>query len=359
MVCGSFPPLRCGVGEYAYHLAQALLRAGIEELEVLTSSVPGDASTDEGNIQVHRVIPNWSSWQLLSTLRFIVGRRPDVVHIQYPSSKYNGPLASLLPFFLRLRGIRVVQTWHEHFNECRSVAWPNLLGCDALIHVRPDLPDKLPNWVKRGLTAKPVVFIRNASTIPVNALDVSESQMLRQQISEQAPIVAFFGFANINKGVDRLFQIADPERHHLLLICDLDPADSYQKGLLDQIAQPPWKGKVTVTGFQSAEAVAGFLAVSDAVLFPFPGGAGEWNTSLQAAEAAGAFSLATTQDRRLCGFDATRNLYLADCDDLEGMRNALATHLGRRIDPDRSDVWRSIAQSHIQVYQSVVRAAGS
>jgi len=80
--------------------------------------------------------------------------------------------------------------------------------------------------------------------------------------------------------MDRLFEIADPAKHHLVLICDLRETDPYQANILRLANQTPWAGKVTVTGFQSAQRVGEILAAADAILFPFPAGAGEWNTSL-------------------------------------------------------------------------------
>lgn len=355
LVCGAFPPKRCGVGEYVSRLARSLARVEGMQVEVLTSVAgPEDGARDD-EVGVSRVVRRWSLGQLPATLRTILRSRPDIVHVQYPSALYNGPLASVLPAFLNLCGVRVVQTWHEHYSEDRSVAWPNLLGLDALVFVRPDLPKRLPRWVRARISRRPTAYIRNAPTIPPPALAVQELEQLKQRISAGIPIVAFFGFAHPNKGVERLFDIADPSRHHVLLMCDLDPANAYHASLLTRARASEWEGRVTVTGFQGAQEVAEFLAIVDALVFPFPGGSGEWNTSLQAAQAAGAFSIATTRDTGHMGYHARSNTYFVACDDLQGMRSALEMYIGHRIPPAALlDPWQPIAAAHARLYAAIL-----
>jgi glycosyltransferase involved in cell wall biosynthesis len=258
-----------------------------------------------------------------------------------------------------MRGIPVVQTWHEHYSECGCLGWPNLLACDALIHVRSDLPRKLPGWVRRVLGSTPMRWIRSASTVPRVALDEERLRRVKREFSPDRPIVCFFGFANPNKGVERLFRIADPASHHLVLMCDLDPANPYHATLLEAAREGPWAGHVTVTGFQPAERVAECLAVAGAVVFPFLTGAGEWNTSLQAAEASGVFSLATTDDKSQCGYDAARNVCFCGPDQIEEMRASLTRYLGRRVAARTTSPWNDIASAHEEVYRLVCQEAST
>jgi glycosyltransferase involved in cell wall biosynthesis len=151
--------------------------------------------------------------------------------------------------------------------------------------------------------------------------------------------------------VERLFEIADPKNHHLVLICDLSAKHPYQAHLLEMASKSPWVGNVTVTGFQSALRVGEILAVADAVIFPFPNGAGGWNTSLKAAEAAGAFTIATTQDSNLWGYNEERNIYFAACDDVLDMREAVSLYLGHRVEPKFGDEWARIASDHERIYR--------
>lgn len=298
-------------------------------------------------------MPNWSIRSALQVKRIVSEFRPDIVHIQYPTQGYSGRLPKYLPLFVRLLGLPVVQTWHEHFTGCGVLGWQNLLACDSLIYVRPDLPQKLPAWVSAWLNKTPAVFVPNASTIPVPKLNEGQVQRIKQELSGGKPIVCYFGFAYPNKGVERLFEIADSAKHHLVLICDLSEEYHYQKNILQMAKQAPWAGKVTVTGFQTAKRVGEILAVADAVVFPFPDGAGEWNTSLKAAESAGAFTIATTQDTNALGYHERQNIYFAGCDQISDMKDALNRYIGTRKEVVAVDPWEKIAMTHEQLYKTL------
>ena len=352
IITGAYPPDKCGVGDYTFQLANALASRQNVKVGVLTGAGSDDINK-ESPVSVFRKVTYWRNRNLSEIKRVVSEFHPDVVHIQYPTRGYGGRPPQLLPVMLKLLGLPVIQTWHEYFHES-GVSWPNLLACDTLIYARPDFNQKIPRWVKWCLTNTPVVYVPNASTIPVASLTDEESCTLRQNLSARRPIVCFFGFAHINKGVERLFEIAAPEKHHLVLICDLSEIDPYQANILRLIRQKNWSDSVTVTGFQSAQRVGEILAVADAVVFPFPAGAGEWNTSLKAAEASGAFSLATTQDKTLLGYHEDRNIFFAGCDQILDLRNALNKYLGHRNRPLTENEWERIGLAHEKIYMNLI-----
>jgi glycosyltransferase involved in cell wall biosynthesis len=354
IISGSYPPDKCGVGDYTYHLAEALAaRPGIE-VGVLTSSGSGEI-IDSSRVAVFRAMPNWGFKSALQLKHIVSVFRPDIVHIQYPTQGYNGRLAKYSPLLFRAIRLPVVQTWHEHFIGCGAIGWPNLLACDSLIYVRPDLIQKLPIWASRWLGKTPVVYVPNASTIPIAKLAKEQLQKIKLELSGGKPIVCFFGFAHPNKGVERIFEIADPAKHHLVLICDLSKENPYQRMLLQKTNQTPWIGKVTVTGFQSAKHVGEIFAAADAVIFPFPSGAGEWNTSLKAAESAGAFTIATTQDATRHGYQKKENIYFAGYDQISKMRDALTKYIGTRKATNGIDSWVNIAITHEKIYHALCK----
>ncbi len=353
LVTGSYPPEPCGVGDYTHHLAKAL--AGVEGLDVAVLTTREDRPPVElPGVKVYPEVPRWTLGSARLVRRIVAEHRPDLVHVQYPTQGYDGMLAGLLPALLKLRGARVVQTWHEYFASGLLKGVFKVFACDGLVYVRADLAERLPGWVRRSLSSTPMAFVPNATTIPPVALGADEVRALRASLSPDRSIVCYFGFPYPHKGVDRLFEIADPAKHHLLLICDLDRGNEYQAGILSRAQEPRWAGRVTVTGFQPARKVGEFLAVADAVVFPFPGGAGSWNTSLKAAEASGAFTLATSADPGLRGLQPGTNTFYAACDDLAGLKEALAVHAGRRIAPRLEDPWRDIALAHERLYRRVL-----
>jgi len=61
--------------------------------------------------------------------------------------------------------------------------------------------------------------------------------------SDGRPLVVHFGFAAVHKGIDRIFEIADPERDHIVLACDLSDSDPYQRTVRELADSPPWRGR--------------------------------------------------------------------------------------------------------------------
>jgi glycosyltransferase involved in cell wall biosynthesis len=134
-------------------------------------------------------------------------------------------------------------------------------------------------------------------------------------------------------------------------MCELKPQDEYHQSLLDRLNREPWIGHVTVTGFLPSEEVARILGSADAVVLPFREGGGMWNSSIHATVAQGSFLLTTAEDRH--GYDHSKNIYYATCNDLEDMKHALRAYLGtRRLDtPEHpSFEWDAIADAHRSFY---------
>ncbi|PPD46792.1 MAG: hypothetical protein CTY14_05890 [Methylotenera sp.] len=355
LITGSFPPSRCGVGEYCYSLAEAIAKLPGIELGILTSAnttTPTDLKLS--NVVLLKNIFGWRLRDTLQVLKLIKSFMPDVVHIQYPTNEYNGLLPRLLPIILKAIGLTVVQTWHEHYKSCGSIGWQNVIACDGLIYVRPDLPALLPNWVKCWLKSQFQAYIPNVATIPVTTLNENQIHLIRNRLSASKRIVCFFGFANENKGLENLFNIVNPETQHLVLICDLDIRNLYQEKILNIIKQEKWVNHVTVTGFLPSQEVGEILAASDAIIFPFPDGTGVWNTSLKAAENSGVFTIATTKQSELSGYQIDRNIYYCTCDDINSMGEVLDHYIGNRITPNTSYSWEDVSRSHYQLYQKLL-----
>lgn len=360
LVTGSYPPMHCGVGDYTACLAQALVQRGDVELLVLTNRLPD--SIAEEPTWLRRTMPSWRIEALSRFLAVACEFRPDVVHLQYPTQGYRvatGPI--LIPMLARLRlGVSVVETWHEYpprsFSKETIAMWGLAASAQAVIYVRPDYPKHVSGMLARVLGGAPLRFIPNASVIPVVQLAPAARSALREKLGcGDRRIVSFFGFAHPNKGVDQLFRIADPEKHHLLLIGELLESDPYHQHLRALAESDRWRGKVTITGFVDPDRAARLLAVSDAAVFPFSGGGGVWNSSLHAAMSQGTFAVITSRERR--GYTADQNIYYAAPGAIDEMRAAVAQYAGIRPTGRSSavdDTWAEIARAHAEFYGSVV-----
>ena len=109
------------------------------------------------------------------------------------------------------------------------------------------------------------------------------------------------------------------------------------------------------SGFLPAEEVGRALAAADAIVLPFRGGGGPWNTTLQAARLQTTFVLTTASPAS--GYDAGDHLFWADPHDLEAMRRALQDYAGIRAAAPRQGLatWDAVADAHLALYRAELR----
>jgi glycosyltransferase involved in cell wall biosynthesis len=356
LISGSLPPMKCGVGDYTAHLAAAIGRCENMCVAVLTDAAATPIPTDF-EFEVFALAHSWRISDIAPIATTVRRWRPDIMHIQYPTQGYGRKLLPwLLPTLFRIANVPVVQTWHEYHPE--RMGRRNILNAalgGGLIAVRPDYQGMMSAWYRWLIRRKHFRFIPGASAIPRIHLTDTERTALRSPLSPASiSLVVFFGFAHAAKRMELLFEIADPGRHCLVLICDLNSEDAYQRRILNLINREPWAGRVIVTGFLPSEEVAQILAVADAVVLPFQGGGGIWNTSIRAATAQGTFVLTTSRERH--GYDSLENAYFARPDDVADMRDALSVFIGKRNSSSGKDPaceWDSIASAHISLFKTI------
>jgi glycosyltransferase involved in cell wall biosynthesis len=284
---------------------------------------------------------------------------PHVVHIQFPTQGYDrvDGLVAMATHCRFVRHIPVVATLHEYLPASFSVASRHIyqlaLVANAIVVVRPGYREHIPALMRLLLPARKFKFVTNASAVPRVLLGAPERAAVRRELGcGDARLVAFFGFMYEHKGVDLLFQIADPARHHLLLIGALAADDAYHARLRALAESEPWRGKVTLTGFVDSDAAARLMAAADAVVFPYREGGGIWNSSLHAALSQDSFVLTTSQERN--GYDEGTNVYYARPEDVQEMRTALLRYQDRRLarPAEGDDAWREIAWRHLEIYRA-------
>jgi glycosyltransferase involved in cell wall biosynthesis len=347
----------CGVGDYTAQLAKTLGRRGDVTAAVLTG-IAAEGSEAEG-VELFPVVRTWGIAEAPSIVGRIRRWRPDVVHIEYPTHYYR-EIQWVLPALARIANGPVVQTWHEYYS---SRSWPGILNAalaGGLIVVRPNYREKMPRWYRWLIRRKEFRFIPNASSIPAVRLTEDERTAVRSKVGAHGhELIAYFGFASPAKGIESLFEIADPQRHRLVLICGLSAEDAYQASILALANRRDWAGKFVVTGFLPPEEAGRLMAAADAAVFPFRDGGGEWNSSIHGAAAQGTFVLTTSREHR--GYDAGKNIHYAMPGDLGEMRQALREHIGKRnLAPEETPAagWNSIADSHVELYQALLGRKG-
>jgi len=345
----------CGIGDYTFALAGALARQNID-VALFTSA--GAAPCPDSRIVVFPNVEHWDRKALTELKISIAEWQPDLVHFQYPTQGYGiGWASSFIPLAATSTGTRVVCTWHE-LPVPRGV--PRFLvqsmGGGPIIIVRPEFYSDMSPILRNILPASRFKFIASASPIPQNAM--SDEQRERKNAKWKAGakrLVVYFGFLYPHKGVDQLFSVCDPATDHVVISGKFDPHDTYHAQLKALAESATWKGKVTFTGFLPDREVADLLSAADAVVLPFTGGGGEWNTSLLSARKQGTFVIITSAQRR--GYDAGENTFYAAPGDVSAMRDALQKYSGVRNPQAASeDDWHRIAREHVAVYQRVLES---
>jgi len=307
-------------------------------------------------------MPSWRIEALPEYLAVAREFRPDIVHMQFPTQGYRVVTGLVLILMLaRLRlGAAVVETWHEfpprRYLREKIAMWGLAASAQSVIYVRPDYPKYVSGTLALALGSAPLQFIPNASVIPAVRISPAERAALREELGcGDRKVVSFFGFAYPNKGVDQLFRIADPARHHLLLIGELLESDAYHQQLRELAGSDRWRGKVTITGFVEPDRAARMLAVSDAAVFPFTGGGGSWNSSLHAATSQGTFAIVTSNDRS--GYSPDQNVYYAVPGAVKEMSAALVRYAGSRSPSGvlpLAQAWSEIADAHCKIYRALL-----
>lgn len=360
LITGSYPPENCGVGDYTASLARGLAALPGYEVHVLTSRHPDArevAADISGGPVIHRRISGQGITCLRQVLTVIKDIEPEITHVQYPTQGFAGKLFPwMIPLLCQLAGSRVVQTWHESFALWRlpMVALLALVPGFTVV-VRPDfLKDLHPgyNWIAH---IRDVVYIRSASSIPEARLTESEKRELRSHYPAGKKLLVFFGFLYPGKGVDQIFEFADPLQWHLVIAGAIPEDQGYLRELQCRSRYPDWRGNVTFAGPLPAMEIAQLLAVADGIALPFEMGGGEWNSSLQAAIANRTFVITTSTKKN--GYEVTTDTYYAEPGNIEEMRRALQLKLTGALQPDRPtqrvDGWQRIAGEHHAVYRQL------
>ena len=366
LISGSYPPDACGVGDYTMRLARVLAQQPGWEVAVLTGpTTPGGASGNVADAAPAPVVMHcpgaWSFSALPQIVAAVRRWAPDIVHFQYPTQGFFGwRLPALLPVLLRCLGFPSVQTWHEPPpTGVRAMVYFLLprLGAQALVFVRPGYLDTyFPPWLKRWVAALPHATIQNTAALPLCSLDASERTALRSRwLGGRQRLIVFFGFVTRHKGVEQIFDIANPETDVVVVAgrtVDAAYVDELQETAMDR----GWADNVVFPGFLEPGDAAALLAVADAVVLPFVEGGGVWNTSIHSAVAQGTLVITTGADA--LGDDPKRNLYVAAPGEVAEMRMTLDRLAGRKTLPASQSGWQDIANAHLGLYGRCLRPLG-
>ncbi|MBU1754434.1 hypothetical protein KKG56_11400 [bacterium] len=348
--------MKCGVGDYTALLIKKISSFTNIKVGLITNIIDQHLNEDY-NFEIFPIVKNWNMLDIFDIQKTIKSWNPDLVHIQYPAKGYGKKIAvNFLPMMLQLKKIPVIQTWHEPFSWKGCFRYlPNIFAHGPVIVVEQNYIDLIPFWFRWVVKFKQLQFIPVASNILPVVIDMIELTALRSKFDGLTHnIIAYFGFASPAKGIEYIFQIADPVLDRIVLICELSSSNSYHRCILNIINQEPWLGKVFVTGFLNAKDVGSILSSADVVIFPFVKGVNQRNTSFLAAKVQGSFILTTSKNQY--GYNIEENVYYSRPKDIMDMKKSLRLYSGKHILPqlDHSYNWDYIADKHLSIYRNLL-----
>ncbi len=354
LVSGSAPPDLCGVGDYTNALATGLARLKNTEVAVLTTV--GDQPADATYLAM-RILPDWRlrHWRLV--WRALREFRPEIVHLQHPTRGFgDGWLPSLTGLLARVAGVRMVITWHEAFVQGQTKRFLTQWALtQRFITVRPDFAELMWAPLRKLLRWRRGQLILGASALPQTTLDDKAQCRLRAELLEGAErLIVFFGFLHPAKGVERLFELANPIRDRLLIVGEAVGDAAYQKSLDALVSSSNWAGRARMTGRLPAQAAANILAVADAVALPFLEGGGVWNSSIHAAVMQGTPVVTTARDVGASTNDGlVRYVDIKDWCSMSSQLDRVPEWCPRSPQASDSDEWSRIATEHMTLYRSI------
>lgn len=361
-ITGAEPPLKDGIGDYTVRLVDTLKKSRGLEVEVISS----------------KDIRSWNIFGVVDIACRVKDKDIDVVHIQYPSSKFRRTIAlAFLPLFIKLksRKTKVVTTLHEF-----SISYPvNRLRQLIMILFSDRVVVSDAKEFKRLAGNWPGAFIKNklvvipiGSNIDVYEADaeIKEKFFKEHRLEPKAVIVSFFGFIHKNKGVEILLDTLVVLKNNkipvfLVFIGELKPDDPYHRRIQHLIVSLGLEDSLYLTGYCTANQASGFLFMSDLCVLPFLDGATFRRTTLITALSHGLAVITTKAGGYVPeGFIDGSNIVLVPVNDKKtlaeaitslGQDNALRKKIGTaaREFSERFS-WDNIAARHVELYRRLV-----
>lgn len=260
MITGSYPPIRCGVGDYTERLVSNFSKS--EQIEIITSK--GAAPTT----RVHPLIDSWKLSRISTVLKEIKKLNPDVIHIQHPSVMYGkNIMINVLNIAIKLSFPRtpLFVTLHEYHDA-------SLLGkirilttgilADKIISTNEESFFKLKKFFSNRIE-----LIHIGSNVPVSAISRDDFEAIREKyLPGSRKVLVYCGFVDPSKGLEPLIDaVGDMQNCGLIIATEKDTDNPYHVILSQRIS-----GKnINWTGYLSTEALSRILSVADYAVLPF------------------------------------------------------------------------------------------
>jgi len=367
LVSAAFPPIRAGESEHAFELCRQFAVRGID-VHVLTSQ--GARVDVDFSCVVHPRMATWSWREMPRLAAFVRSCAPDAVLLVYSDWLYHKhPMVTFLPTLTKrlapqARFVAILETQEEPVPATlparvmrkgvaclagsRDVDYylgTLLRDSDAVIifselHLSA-LSTRYPGIRQKGLVVPPPPLLCMVGTSAESARMRGRQEL---GVAEREFLLAFFGYADRNKGIETLFaalQILATRRGDVRLVMigggrgqaktgeteRARAANIYEERLRELPAQLGIADKVIwLPGYApGGEEASRYLHAADVCVLPFDGGV-TLNRSSVAAAAAHGLPIITTKRHNLeTPFRHGDNVFLCPPKDPEALAVAFDT----------------------------------
>ncbi len=310
MVCGDFPPMLSGVGDYCAHVSRSLGELGHKVGVVTTVGATGGDFLGGSSVVVEPVVSGWQLREFgqVLTVADRLSRR-CILNLQYhcPGTYGRRMLINALPGLIRMvrPAARVVVTMHGFREQgvlFRLRALPMLRLAHGVIFV--DRKNERLLGAYGGHGSSRLRFIPIAGNIPPVEVTVEERRRLRRELGfgEEDVVVAFFGGIGRSKGFHHLVKAVELARTEFGLSAVLlaiggfheDGVNrGYQEQMKVEIGKKPASDWVKIITAPPPARASELLRCADVAAYPFLDGVGENSGSMMAALAHGLPTVAT------------------------------------------------------------------
>lgn len=392
-ITGEYPPMQGGIADYTAHLAHQLQTLDIEpsilisqkyqqHLPTPQTAIPNNSqwSAVGGHIPVYSHLKswNWRCWQEIKA--FLNTHNPDVLHIQYQAAAFDlGGWINWLPWYLKrlTHCPQIVTTFHDLripylFPKAGKLRWWSVLALarysDAVICTNLEDATILQQYP----WGKHINQIPLGNNVAVNPPSNYNRQQWRKRLglSEDAFILAYFGFLNESKGGEDLIATLAALRQqklnaYLLIIGgdigDSDPTNiAYAKRIKSLISTHNLTNYIIFTGYVELEAVSANLLAADVAVMPYRDGVSFRRTTLIAALQHGLPIISTSPTMPIPELVPNKNMLLVPPKDINGLTNAVLTlandkNLSHYLSKESKKLgqpfdWQEIAIKTAQIY---------
>ena len=368
LIAGSMPNHPCGVGDYTARLAEEVALRGAT-VYVLTTDRPEIQVPKGDGVQVIKAVPSWRLIHLPQLLRRIKEIRPDLVHVQYPTSGYGRNL--LIPLFplvhrLFFRKIPLVATLHEmsiaHW--LRKVSQIFLISLSDYVIVPDDRErQSLLGWSKK--------LASRSRVIPIGAnIEFMENPKAGSSTRLKDPYIVYFGFYSNSKDLNMLLEAFKKISQSLIqcrlvMIMELVRGNREHERFADLLVSLGLTDSVTITGYCARDRVSRYLSEAAICVLPFSDGVSLRRTSFLTALHFGLPTITTAVKDYPDILHNWENVVLVPVGDSPALAEAILKlltepELRGRISENARQLsgrfsWTGIAEEHLDLYRALMK----